>query len=167
MDLEEIKRKFFESEDIGVCIKDSKGRVLYQNQSCEQLCGNYHGEQCNKGCMLLYKRDDHGISPPATQVFPAQEFSGSPVDVIMINDGEMLVTLLVDQRNKVAADIEHFKKYELSHREEEVLKLILEGKKNSEIAKMLFISISTVKTHVNNIYKKIPNHSLSFWRLQK
>ena len=42
----------------------------------------------------------------------------------------------------------------LTAREQEVLKLILSGKSNREIAETLFISESTVKTHVRNIYSK-------------
>ncbi|MGK0379614.1 MAG: DNA-binding CsgD family transcriptional regulator, partial [Patiriisocius sp.] len=42
----------------------------------------------------------------------------------------------------------------LSNQEEKVLALILENKTNKEIASALFVSVSTVKTHINNIYKK-------------
>ncbi|HSH36918.1 MAG TPA: LuxR family transcriptional regulator [Schnuerera sp.] len=42
----------------------------------------------------------------------------------------------------------------LTERENEVLQLILSGKSNRGIAEMLFISESTVKTHVRNIYSK-------------
>ncbi|HRN72022.1 MAG TPA: response regulator transcription factor [Ginsengibacter sp.] len=41
----------------------------------------------------------------------------------------------------------------LSARELEVLGLINEGLSNKEIAQKLFISLPTVKTHINNIYK--------------
>lgn len=42
----------------------------------------------------------------------------------------------------------------LSKREQEVLHLIVEGKKSHEIAKQLFISINTVDTHRKNILAK-------------
>ena len=42
----------------------------------------------------------------------------------------------------------------LTIREQEVLQLILSGKSNREIAGALFISESTVKTHVRNIFSK-------------
>ena len=43
----------------------------------------------------------------------------------------------------------------LSERELEVLRLIAAGLSNREIADRLIIAISTVKTHVNNIYRKL------------
>ncbi|MFL7792754.1 MAG: LuxR C-terminal-related transcriptional regulator [Anaerolineae bacterium] len=47
----------------------------------------------------------------------------------------------------------------LSEREIEVLRLIAAGLSNREIAERLFISIGTVKRHVNNIYGKLGVHS--------
>jgi len=44
---------------------------------------------------------------------------------------------------------------ELSEREFEVLRLIAAGKSNSEIAGLLFIGESTVKTHIGNLLKKL------------
>ena len=43
----------------------------------------------------------------------------------------------------------------LSEREALIKDLILEGKSNKEIASELFISLSTVKTHLTNLYKKL------------
>lgn len=43
----------------------------------------------------------------------------------------------------------------LSDREIEVLSRIAAGSSNKEIARALFVSLSTVKTHVNNIYRKL------------
>jgi DNA-binding CsgD family transcriptional regulator len=47
-----------------------------------------------------------------------------------------------------------FLKYGISKREQEIIRLILRGKSNREIEKELFISLSTVKNHIYNIYQK-------------
>ena len=43
----------------------------------------------------------------------------------------------------------------LSHREREVLNEILAGKSNKDIEATLFIEKSTLKSHINRIYKKL------------
>lgn len=43
----------------------------------------------------------------------------------------------------------------LTHREQEVLRLIIEGRSNQEIADKLVVALSTVKRHINNLYAKL------------
>ena len=43
----------------------------------------------------------------------------------------------------------------LSEREIEVLRLIAQGLSNPEIAGRLFVAVSTIKTHINNIFGKL------------
>jgi DNA-binding CsgD family transcriptional regulator len=43
----------------------------------------------------------------------------------------------------------------LSERELEVLSLLASGRTNSEVAKDLFVSVGTVKSHTGNIYRKL------------
>jgi LuxR family maltose regulon positive regulatory protein len=43
----------------------------------------------------------------------------------------------------------------LSERELDILQLIASGRSNQEIADMLVIAVSTVKTHINNLYGKL------------
>jgi predicted ATPase/DNA-binding CsgD family transcriptional regulator len=43
----------------------------------------------------------------------------------------------------------------LSEREQEVLSLVARGMKNSEIADELVVTLSTVKAHINNIYRRL------------
>lgn len=43
----------------------------------------------------------------------------------------------------------------LTNKEKDVMELIVQGKTNQEIAKILFISIGTVKWHINHIFSKL------------
>ena len=51
--------------------------------------------------------------------------------------------------------LKDIKNYGLSSRELEVLRFIVKGLSNPEIAKNMLISESTVKAHVSNIFRKI------------
>ena len=44
---------------------------------------------------------------------------------------------------------------ELSKRELEILNLLAQGHSNQEIAAKLFVSLSTVKTHIQNLFEKL------------
>ncbi len=46
-------------------------------------------------------------------------------------------------------------KEQLTKQEQKILDLLLQEKPNKAIAQELFVSLSTVKTHINNIYKKL------------
>ena len=59
--------------------------------------------------------------------------------------------------------------YKLSPREAEVLRLVVLGKSNQEIADELFLAVGTVKTHVHNILVKTEQENrttliLHFWK---
>jgi LuxR family transcriptional regulator, maltose regulon positive regulatory protein len=47
----------------------------------------------------------------------------------------------------------------LSERELEVLALIAAGRSNKEIARELFLSMSTIKTHIHRLYRKLGTRS--------
>ena len=47
------------------------------------------------------------------------------------------------------------KKLNLTNREYEILQLLTKGYSNAEIAENLFLSLSTVKTHVSNLFVKM------------
>ena len=49
----------------------------------------------------------------------------------------------------------------LSLREKEIFRVLASGQTNREIADLLFISITTVETHRNNIFKKLHLHNLA------
>jgi DNA-binding NarL/FixJ family response regulator len=49
--------------------------------------------------------------------------------------------------------------HNLTSQERKVLEQIHNGKRNKEIASILNVDISTIKTHINNIYKKKRIHT--------
>ncbi len=49
---------------------------------------------------------------------------------------------------------EFIEQYKISKRESEIISLILKEMSNEEIGKKLFISLSTVKNHIHNIFQK-------------
>jgi len=50
---------------------------------------------------------------------------------------------------------EFLSKYGITEREREIIIKVLQGKSNEDIARELFISLATVKTHLYKIYKKV------------
>ena len=84
--------------------------------------------------------------------------------LILIQGGVILLLLLLlfvnsvkkKNRRQQAKNGSHKLLYDkLTNKEMEILKLIAESKSNKEIASELFIELSTVKTHLNSIYKQL------------
>jgi len=67
----------------------------------------------------------------------------------------LLNVFLILQKQKAKKETSNKLKEKLSKQERVVLELILQDKSNKDIAESLFLSVSTVKTHTNNIYKKL------------
>jgi DNA-binding CsgD family transcriptional regulator len=57
------------------------------------------------------------------------------------------------ESNDISA--EFLNKYGITERERELILKVMQGKSNADIARELFISLPTVKTHLHNIYKKL------------
>ncbi|MFI5172519.1 MAG: response regulator [Chitinophagales bacterium] len=68
------------------------------------------------------------------------------------------VLTIVQQKNPAKKEEDP---YDLSDREKEVLKWLVEGDSYKAIADKLFISYSTVNSHIKNIYKKLHVNSMS------
>ena len=62
---------------------------------------------------------------------------------------------VIDQSGPFELDEANLKKLGISKREHEVLELISSGLSNQEIAEKLFVSTSTIKSHVSNLFAKL------------
>ncbi len=63
--------------------------------------------------------------------------------------------VFVAQPEEFTINETELKKLNLSSREYEVLQLLAKGYSNTDIAESLFLSLSTIKTHVSNLYLKM------------
>ncbi len=61
----------------------------------------------------------------------------------------------INRSEDFAPDISLISQLELSKRELEILSLLAQGHSNQEIAAKLFVSLSTVKTHNQNLFEKL------------
>jgi len=63
--------------------------------------------------------------------------------------------VFIPQSEEFTINTLELEKLNLTNREYEILQLIAKGHSNADIADQLFLSISTVKTHVSNLYVKM------------
>jgi len=61
----------------------------------------------------------------------------------------------VNRNENFILDTSLISQLELSKRELEILSLLAHGHSNQEIAAKLFVSLSTVKTHIQNLFEKL------------
>lgn len=59
------------------------------------------------------------------------------------------------EQNKHKEKLKKIDTFNLTTKEKEVTLMILKKKKNQDIADEMFVELSTIKTHINNIYKKV------------
>ena len=143
-----------ENLEIGICIKNTSKEVIFQNEICIKTCGDMRDQICNKGCMAFY------VETPGMWLLKNSEVDDTQVDAVVINDGKTLTTLLYPRtqtEDELRDAEEKLTFFGLSKSEVTIFLLVMAGKKNRDILKQLFISKSTLKTHLNNIYKKLPD----------
>ncbi|MBY0416017.1 MAG: LuxR C-terminal-related transcriptional regulator [Bdellovibrionales bacterium] len=136
-------------EALGTCLKDLDKKVLQQNEVCLKICGNMIDQVCTKGCMIGY------LPKAGMSLIKNSYVDNSSVDAVVIYNGETLTTIIYTNESQTN-EVENIKSFGLSKSEIIIFTKVIEGKKNAQIIQELFISKSTLKTHLNNIYKKLP-----------
>jgi DNA-binding NarL/FixJ family response regulator len=94
------------------------------------------------------------------QVYLCPEVAARFFRAFQINQGKLTAT----QPNKSSnqpTELNSSNPYNLTHREREVLKLLVEGYRNQEIASSLYITVATVKAHLTTIFEKLEVDSRS------
>ncbi|MEM6515907.1 MAG: helix-turn-helix transcriptional regulator [Bacteroidota bacterium] len=76
------------------------------------------------------------------------------LSVLFISIG-LNIYLFITRKKQNQDNLSSEFKSNLTSQEQNVLDLLLENQSNKEIATTLFVSVSTVKSHINSIYKKL------------
>ena len=86
----------------------------------------------------------------ALGIWLAVKLSKPKIETVVV-EKEVYVT----KNENFVLDTSLVSQLELSKRELEVLGLLAQGHSNQEIAAKLFVSLSTVKTHIQNLFEKL------------
>lgn len=161
MGYEEQAKQFMSlGAKLGLCVKDQSKRVLFQNENSLKTCGPMMGEVCTKTCMRLYQQvEECAAVSEGMKLIKGTEVEGHKVDALIVNDGERITTLLYpldEDQDKFKKQEQFFKERGLTRSELRIMQMVMQGMTNASIAEKLFISKATLKTHLNNIYKKLP-----------
>lgn len=152
-------QEYIKNTSLIICVKNIEGGVLYQNDACLQLCGNMLESQdpCKKNCMTRYVYDKSCPKrEEGTQFYPSQIVEGEYYDIVFINDQKSLVSLLYPLNHKYEIEIKYFSQFNLTKREIDIVSLVVRNYVNKDITEKLNLKKGTLKTHLNNIYKKLP-----------
>ena len=86
----------------------------------------------------------------ALGIWLALKLSKPKVETVVIEK-----EVYLSRRENFTPNTSLISQFELSKRELEILSLMAEGHSNEEIAEKIFVSLSTVKTHNQNIFAKL------------
>jgi DNA-binding CsgD family transcriptional regulator len=141
--------------DIGVCIKNNEFFVLSQNDNCRSLCGSMEGKKCDKGCFKCFQiyQNTNGLNFIFDRIITISE---DYFQIIVIKDSETVTTVQKPVGNDTRELLSQLSSFGLTTSEMNILKLKIFGFSNLEIAKLNFIALSTVKSHINHSLAKIP-----------
>lgn len=145
------------AQKLGICHRNLQGVVDQQNEVVVDYCGSREGEVCENTCSQKLREKFTAAEIEKGQLFHLGicRFSQGTGELVVLKGDDGWKTYF--QTSKLtAAEIEKLVNEDtLSPREGEIAKLIIAGFSNNEVASQLFISKPTVRTHLNNIYKKI------------
>ncbi len=138
-----------------VCIKDNNKLVLKQNQASKKICGNREGQLCCIGCMEVFDLDkDQQWEKWGSRTYKNCYIHNIYYNATLICSDQHLVTILQPLGEKQLVAIKYYQEIGLSKREVEVISQVIAGLNNTAICEKFSISHSTLRTHLNNIYRK-------------
>lgn len=139
------------SKKIGMCVKDNDGRVIEQNDVSRAVCGDHNQEKCDI-CPVKDVPVQAGIT-----TYKNLKIKNNSADITILNDDENKMIVFKLLAEDIQEIWERVKRESFTKKELEIIDYFLAGKTNQELIDTLTISKSTLKTHINHIYEKMPD----------
>ncbi len=126
-------------DEISVLVKNPRARhvVVYT--------WNFHPD-------LVSSARDQGVSGYLSKGLPARDFVTA---LEAVHAGEVVFNDVPRRATSITGLDWPGRQEGLSDRESEILALITQGKSNTEVARLTFLSPNTVKTYIRSVYRKI------------
>lgn len=135
-------------------IEDFKRNQYYQ-QLYDRLNSSYPGTPYALQYAKEFKADDYIING-SNSIEQSQENLGSKILlVVSLILNLILIYVFIKKKRRRTKQLLGA----LSKQEQAVLGFLLDDKSNKDIAEALFVSVSTIKSHTNSIYKKLEVNS--------
>ena len=148
----------------GVIVFDQKMDIIYSNRQARYFLD---GRGLPDEVPALSKRIFDAIKTSRlNELFPGEvaltkRFDGSPSNwrfsfLICENPEPLIVIFIMEEKISNKLEISEIRRqYRLTRKETDILRRVIDGLKNSEIAEDVEITLQTVKDHLSNIYMKI------------
>ncbi|MBL4662600.1 MAG: helix-turn-helix transcriptional regulator [Flavobacteriaceae bacterium] len=136
------------SDLYGYYLEDLKANPYYDNLLV-RLKAKYPDTQYVKQYAAELESDRHLVATQSPAKLPWWAYLIGGTALLSILGNFYFFGKMKKLKNANAA------KQSLTQQENKILDLILQDKTNKEIANHMFVSVSTVKTHINNLYKKL------------
>lgn len=161
---------YCDESSIGFAIVDGKGKLLQSNAAfmnfSAKLSSGLTKEEITKDIIFAVTGTD---KLPKENYF-REEAHVNGINIIMQKKKVVLfmcaenlffITLQRDKGEQISNvdSVALSSRYGLTRRETDVVLLVAKGYHNQEISEELFIGLSTVKTHISNIYSKLAVNS--------
>ncbi len=147
----------FGKNGTSLCLLRSNNVVTYQNSASKKLCGTHAGDLCPQTCVYTCEKiQERPLEENGIQLFKNMRLGKEFFDILFYSALPFRLVMFYPLKQKFEAWAKRLKDHDLSRRETEIAGLRLQGFNNSAISQKLSISKATLKTHLNNIYKKMP-----------